>query len=234
MASTKILCRNTLDPLMESYGFTRHLPKPTFFWRSYYRQVNDVLQILTVLKKGNLYNIAFDIEPLSLGITHLIADRLDLAAKRDVWPEWIRRNTPWELRNYDKARGKWWVEKELVDTEFEEPISLIKEHVIPIFETGVTAKTAYQQLVIFEKSIKPTIWMNSTPRVLLCLQAGDYETAQRHMAAIYLQNGLEKSRLELERIKNRDTEYWNKVLEEGTKKTLDYLESIKPKRRLKY
>ena len=36
---------------------------------------------------------------------------------------------------------------------------------------------------------------------------------------------------ELERIKNRDTEYWDKVLAEGTKKTLDYLESIKPKRR---
>jgi hypothetical protein len=75
--------------------------------------------------------------------------------------------------------------------------------------------------------------MNSWGRVLLCLQAGDYETAQRHMAAIYLQNGLEKSRLELERIKNRDTEYWDRVIEEGTQKTLDYLESIKPKRRSK-
>lgn len=233
MATIRIHCRNTLDPLMASYGFTRHFPQFAFFFRSYYRRVNDVLQILTLLKKGNLYKIAFDIKPLSMGVTHLIADRLNLADKRDAWPEWIRTNTPWELRNYDHARGKWWVEEELVDTEFEEPIRLIKEYVIPIFETGVTAKTAYRQMLMFEKSVKPTIWMNSWGRVLLCLQAGDYETAELHMAAIYLQNNLEKSRLDLERIKNRDTEYWDRVLAEGTQKTTDFLDSIKPKRRSK-
>lgn len=27
MATITIHCRNTLDPLMESYGFTRYLPK---------------------------------------------------------------------------------------------------------------------------------------------------------------------------------------------------------------
>lgn len=166
-----------------------------------------------------------------MGITLLIEDRLNLAAKRNSWPEWIKKNTPWELRNYDKARGKWWEEAELIDTEFEEPIRLIKEYVIPIFEAGITAKTAYRQLLMFEKSINPTIWMNSWGRVLLCLQAGDYETAELHMAAIYLQNGREKSRLKLERIKNRDTEYWDRVLAEGTQKTMDFLESIKPKRR---
>lgn len=231
MASTKILCRRALAPLMESYGFQRYSSGFTYYLESYYRQVNDVLQILTFLKKGKTYSFAFSIKPLSMGSVQLFVDRYDLALKRGEWSEWIKENKPWECLNYRTAWQQWWVEDELIDTNFEEPIKLIKEYVIPIFESGIAAESAYHQLMVFEKSIYPTVWMNSRGCVLLSLQAGDYETAQLHMEAIYAQNGQEKSRLELERIKNRDTEYWDKVLAEGTKKTLDYLESIKPKRR---
>lgn len=233
MPSTKILCRNVLAPLMESYGFQRYSSGLTYYWESYYRQIGDVLQILTFLKRGKMYSFAFNIIPLSMGSEQLFVDRFDLKWTRGDWSEWIKKHTPWECRNYETACGRWWVEEELIDTDFEEPIQLIKKHVIPIFETGITANSAYRQLLMFERTFYQTVWMNSRGRVLLSLQAGDYETAQLHMEAIYAQNGLEKSRLELERIKNRDTEYWDKVLAEGAKKTLDYLEIIKPKRRSK-
>lgn len=234
MASIKILCRNVLAPLMESYGFLRYCSGLTYYLESYYRQVNDVLQILTFLKRGKMNSFAFNIIPLSMGNTQLFVDRYDLTLKRGDWSEWIKINKPWECRNYRTACRQWWGEDELIDTNFEEPIKLIKEYVIPVFESGITSESAYHQLMVFEKTVYPTVWMNSRGCVLLSLQAGDYETAQLHMEAIYAQNGQEKSKLELERIKNRDTEYWDKILEEGTKKTLDYLESIKPKRRSKH
>lgn len=233
MASMKILCRNVLAPLMESHGFFRHSIGNGRFLESYYRPINDVLQVLTFLKRGKSYSFAFDIYPASLGVTDFEVDLFDITLQRDEWSEWIRKNRPWQCWNYRTAWRHWWEEEELTDTNFEEPIRMIQEYFIPIFEKGVDARSAYEQVTMYEKTFFSGILMHSTSLLLLSLQAGDYETAQQHMEAIYAQNGREKSRVELERIQNRDTEYWDRVLAEGTKKTLDFLESIKPKRKLK-
>lgn len=233
MASMKILCRKVLEPLMEPYGFFRCSIGNGRFLESYYRQVNDVVQVLSFLKRGKKYSFAFDIYPLSLGINHLEVDLYDITLQRGEWSEWIRRNRPWECWNYRTAWRQWWAEDELTDTDFEEPIKIIKEEIIPIFEKGNDARSSYEQLTAYEQTFFSGIIMHSTSLLLLSLQAGDYETAQRHMEAICAQNGLEECRLKLDRIKNRDTAYWDKVLTEGTEKTLDFLESIKPKRRTK-
>lgn len=230
----KILCRSVLAPLMEPYGFLRHSIGNGRFLESYYRQINDVLQVLTFLKRGKLYSFAFDIYPVSLGITDFEVDLFDITLQRKEWSEWTQRNRPWQCWNYRTAWRHWWEEEELTDTNFEEPIRMINEYIIPIFEKGIDARSAYEQVTTYEETFFSGILMHSKNLLLLSLQSHDYETAQLHMEAIYAQNGQEKSRLELERIKNRDTEYWDKVLEEGTKKTLDYLESITPKRRSKH
>ena len=254
MASTKILCRNVLAPLMESYGFLRHSIGNGRYLESYYRQINDVLQVLTFLKRGKLYSFAYDIYPVSLGITDLEVDIYDLTRQRGEWPEWIRKNRPWQLWNYRTAWRQWWEEEELIETNFEEPIRMIKECFIPIFERGIDAQSAYEQVTTYEKTIMSGIIMHSTKLLRLCLQFGDYETAQLHIEAVckgcsptlykerndqlphiteYWDNVFAKFNYQLQMIRNRDTEYWDKVLAEGTKITLDYLESIKPKRRSK-
>ena len=236
MPSIKTLCRNVVAPLMEAYGFLRCSIGNGRFLESYYRQINDVLQVLTFLKRGKSYSFAFNIYPLSLGITDLDVDDCDIAWYRGEWSEWIKKNRPWECWNYRTAQRQWWAEEELIDTNFDEPVQLIRQYVIPLFEKGCNAKTAYEQITEYERTVFTHIIMHNSSYALLCLQAEDYENSERHMAAICKmcrQDVYEECNQKLKMIQNRDTESLHRFLEEGTKKTLDFLESIKPKRRSK-
>ena len=240
MISTKLLCRKAIEPLMVSYGFTRYSNGDTVFLDSYYRQINDVIQILCFMKKKQRFSFAFEIYPLSLGIYHLDEEEYDLTVKRDKWSDWMLKNRRDECWPRKSAHGQWWLKDELIATDFEEPIRLIKEYVIPIFENGRNAKSAYEQLTAHERTVYTRVpggvIMHNRSFVLHCLQAGNYENAEKHMAAICKmcrEDVYEECSYQLEMIRNRNAEYWDKVFEEGTKKTLDYLESIKPKRRSK-
>ena len=238
MISTKIMCRKYVEPLMVSHGFTRYSSGDTCFLDSYYRQINDVIQILCFIKKKQKFSFSFVIYPLSMESDHLEIENYDLTVKRGEWPEWMLKNRRDECWPRKSAHGQWWLRDELIATDFEEPIRLIKEYVIPIFENGCNAKSAYEQLTAHERDIYTRgVIMHNSAFVLLCLQAGDYENAEKHMAAICkmcredIQGECDH---QLKMIRNRNTEYWDKVLAEGTKKTLDYLESITPKRRSKH
>ncbi|OQB23825.1 MAG: hypothetical protein BWY11_01555 [Firmicutes bacterium ADurb.Bin182] len=63
---------------------------------------------------------------------------------------------------------------------------------MPIFERGVDSKTAYAELINYEKKIYTSIpggvIMNNYRFVIMCIQAGDYEKAFQHMLAIVKQN----------------------------------------------
>ena len=240
MISTKLLCRKAIEPLMVSHGFARYSSGDTVFLDSYYRQINDVIQILCFMKKKQKFSFAFEIYPLSIGISHLDEEEYDLTVKRGEWSEWMRYNRPDECWLRKSAHGQWWLRDELIATDFEEPIRLIKEYVIPIFDSGCNAKSAYEQLTAHERTVYTRVpggvIMHNSAFVFLCLQAGDYENAEKHMAAICKmcrKDVYEECNHQLQMIRNRDTEYWDKFLEERTKKTLDFLESIKPKRRSK-
>ena len=240
MVSVKTLCQRSVGALMTSYGFSRYSNSNACFLESYYRQVNDVIQILCFMKKKQKFSFSFEIYPLSMGIHHLDVEEYDLTVKRDKWSDWMlsnRRDDCWRRKS---ARCQWWLKDELIATNFDEPIRLIKEYVIPIFDNGCDSKSAYKQLTAYERTIYTGLpegmIMHNWSFVLLCLQAGDYENAENHMAAICKKSRKDMCEIckeQLYMIQNHNVEYWDKVLEEGTKKTQDFLESIKPKSRTK-
>lgn len=208
---------------------------------SFYRLTHDVLQVFCMRQYQGTYEFCFTIHPVALAIEDLYVQHYYISAFRE-------------------KKCQWWKRQELIDTHFEEAVMITRKHVIPIFQNGIDAKTAYQALVSYEKQIYTGlpggVIMNSWPFVLLCLQAGDFEQAEKHMEAIVEQNRsaffskmaqneiyrqLDDAQVEalrkklagresqLQKIRDRDTEYWNSVLEAGRKQTLSFLETMKIK-----
>lgn len=205
---------------------------------SFYRVSHDVLQLLCLFQYQGTYEFSFDIQPLSLGIDELYTRGYGLSFHR-------------------QQRSLWWTRQELISTNFQELIMIIEKITLPIFRLGIDAKTAYQELTAYEKTIYTGIpggiIMNSGTFVLLCIQANDYDQAEKHMAAIVAQNRpgiekkLERNRIEkrfdeeweeelrnrlrnleerLQKIQTRDTVYWERILEDGTAQSLEFLTTL--------
>ena len=146
-------------------GFSLH--KKTF-----YRVINDVVQTLMLCKTATNFTIGFSITPLCLPIKDLYCEGYDISA--------LGKRTWWDCWNG------------VEESVFEEILSLFRQYVLPFFEHGVDAKTAYHELVQLEKMIYTDIpsgvIMHNYKFVCLCMKSGDFEKARHHMAAIVKQN----------------------------------------------
>jgi hypothetical protein len=97
---------------------------------------------------------------------------------------------------YDLAsvgkKGWWQCWDGIEENAFTEIVSLFRQYVKPIFERGVNARFAYDELIRYEKMIHTRIpggvIMNNYRFVCLCIQIQNYKAAYAHMAAIVKQN----------------------------------------------
>lgn len=170
--------REVLEPL----GFK--LYKKTF-----YRIVNDVLQIIILVRTSDSCSIEFDIIPLSIGIddlfweagyniTHFCEGRKGLA-----W--WFESSTTYP----QNSKGLY--EQERVDNNIDviiaDMLSIVVSCVIPIFIKGMTDETAYNELIKIEDMIHTDPYSGVKPDyglALLCIQSQNYEKAYQHMIGI--------------------------------------------------
>lgn len=165
------------------YGF--RLYKKTF-----YRVINDVMQTLMLSKTSTNFTLVFNVLPLSLPIDNLYCEGYSISTFR---------------------KGGWWDCGDGAETKaFDDISSLFKQYVLPIFENGIDAESAYHELVKHEKmvfsSVPGGVIMNNYHFVCLCIQAQDYEQAFQHMAAIIKQNigGVDFEKFIVEWLKGKD------------------------------
>jgi hypothetical protein len=187
--------------LLKPYGFKSS--KSTF-----YRVINDVLQAIQLMKTSISCSIGFDIIPLSLGISHLdwgrycITDLREGKMKSHLW-----LFEPSSLISQN-AEGETIVNKgQSMEDILESMALIITTEVLPIFEKGTTSKTAYDELIKYEKRINADnkdltefmkhlridgVGMNNGSLLFMCIKAQNYEKAFQHMEAIVKQGlGLE-------------------------------------------
>ena len=153
----KQLFKEVLAP----YGFK--LYKKTF-----YRAINDVVQTVMLCKTSTNFTVDFNIAPLCLPVRDLYCEGYDISILKE-------------------GRGSWDCWPEIEENAFEEIIALFKQHVIPIFEHGVDAASAYDELLRLEKKIYagvPGGVINHYAFYLMCVRAHDYERAQQHFKEI--------------------------------------------------
>ena len=152
----KQLFKEVLAP----YGFK--LYKKTF-----YRQINDVVQTVMLNKTSTNFTVEFKILPLCLPIEDLYCEGYDISILRkggwwDCWPE-IEKNA------------------------FEEIMALFKQNVMPIFEHGENVASAYDELLKLEKKIYtgvPGGVIHHYSLYLMSVCVHDYERAQQHFEEI--------------------------------------------------
>ncbi len=143
----------------------------------------------------------------------------------------------------------------MIDTNFSEVIQLTQKYVLPFFEKGIDAGSAYQVICDYEQQIygrEATLFFWG--KFLFCLQAKNYAQAEKHLEVFAKRNieairnnliwreerfgPLSKEEIEakkaeillnqqkLEKIRSRDTDYWDEVLKDGTEKTMCFLSTI--------
>lgn len=224
--------KKTFQPMFAEYGFQPYK-------NAFYRLINDVVQIFCLHRyRDGMCTFFFDIEPVSLGLSELDTMTYNIALLRDA---------PFEGRDWHSA--------ELIDTNFSEAIQLTQKHVLPFFEKGIDASSAYQVVYDYEQRIyRQELIMLSWVKFLFCLQAKSYAQAAQYMEVITKYSNeaiisllawrkqhfgpLSKEEIEaeeakillnqqrLEKVRNWDTDYWNEVLKTGTAKTMSFLSTI--------
>ena len=180
----------------------------------------------------------FDIEPVALGLSELDTITYNIALLRDA---------PFECRD--------WYPAELIDTNFSEVIQLTQKYVLPLFEKGIDAGSAYQVIRDHEQQIygREAILFSGV-KFLFCLQAKNYTQAAKYMEDLANHNieairehmtwkkgyfgplsreekEVEEAKIlrnqqKLEKVRNWDADYWNEVLKTGTAKTMSFLSTI--------
>lgn len=221
--------KKAFQPVFAEYGFQPY--KNTF-----YRLINDVVQIFCLHRyRDGICDFFFTIDPVSLGLSELDAGLFNIAL---LW------DAPFE--------GWYWYPAELIDTNFSEAIQLTQKQVLPFFEKGIDADSAYQVICDYEQRIyRQEVGMFSWVKFLLCSQAKNYAQAAKYMEELanhnieaiteilawkkYPLSREEKEANEaelllnqqrLEKVRNWDADYWNEVLKTGTEKTMSFLSTI--------
>ena len=223
MPSLTKLYQQAFQELFLPEGFKVH-------GKGFYRLCDDVVQIFYMRGYQGSYDFCFNIFPTSRRVKELYLEMYDIPCFRT------------------QGCGWWPKQQLLLDAGFSEAVALTAKHVLPVFRQGTDSRSAYLALTDLERQIYSIgVIMNNFDFVLLCLQAGDYAQAEKHMAAIVAQNtpspGQELSEAramnfariqeEFRHIHERNTEYWNPILDERRKVTMDFLASLEPKRRRK-
>ena len=226
--------KKALQPVFAEYGFQSYK-------NAFYRVINDVVQIFCLHRyRDGMCVFFFDIEPVSLGRSELDID-VGLCHIETL------RDAPFE--------GRPWYSAELIDTNFSEVVQLTQKYVLPFFEKGIDAGSAYQVVYDYEQRIyRQELIMLSWVKFLFCLQAKSYAQAAQYMEVITKYSNeaiisllawrkqhfgpLSKEEIEaeeakillnqqrLEKVRNWDTDYWNEVLKTGTEKTMSFLSTI--------
>lgn len=125
-------------------------------------------------------------------------------------------------------------------------------YVLPFFEKGIDAGSAYQVICDYEQQIYgPEATLFFWGKFLFCLQAKNYAQAEKHLEVFAKRNieairkilawkeyPLSKEEKEsneaelllnqqrIEKVRNWDADYWNEVLKTGTEKTMSFLSTI--------
>lgn len=223
--------KKALQPVFAEYGFQSYK-------NAFYRVINDVVQIFCLHRyRDGMCVFFFDIEPVSLGRSELDID-VGLCHIETL------RDAPFE--------GRPWYSAELIDTNFSEVVQLTQKYVLPFFEKGIDAGSAYQVICDYEQQIygrEATLFFWG--KFLLCSQAKNYAQAAKYMEELanhnieaiteilawkkYPLSREEKEANEaelllnqqrLEKVRNWDADYWNEVLKTGTEKTMSFLSTI--------
>lgn len=224
--------KKAFQPMFAEYGFQPYK-------NAFYRVINDVVQIFCLHRyRDGMCEFFFDIEPVSLGLSELDTMTYNIALLRDA---------PFECRD--------WYPAELIDTNFSEVIQLTQKYVLPLFEKGIDAGSAYQVVYDYEQRIyRQELIMLSWVKFLFCLQAKSYAQAAQYMEVITKYSNeaiisllawrkqhfgplsreekeVEEAKIlrnqqKLEKVRNWDTDYWNEVLKTGTAKTMNFLSTI--------
>ena len=224
--------KKAFQPVFAEYGFQSYK-------NAFYRVINDVVQIFCLHRyRDGMCEFFFDIEPVSLGLSELDTMTYNIALLRDA---------PFECRD--------WYPAELIDTNFSEAIQLTQKYVLPFFEKGIDAGSAYQVIRDHEQQIygREAILFSGV-KFLFCLQAKNYTQAAKYMEDLANHNieairehmtwkegyfgplsreekEVEEAKIlrnqqKLEKVRNWDTDYWNEVLKTGTAKTMSFLSTI--------
>lgn len=151
----------------------------------------------------------------------------------------------------------WWTRKELLNTNFAEPLELTLKYVKSFFERGIDAKSAYLTKMDIEMTLYKRVYHYSGYYWYFALQMKDYDKALQYKLALYefnkdsyeeklndderseeVKNRIRKERAELEssiqKLECRDPEYiasLEKMVAENEKKTMEFLESVAKKPR---
>ena len=182
--------------------------------KAFYRVSNDVLQTLMLVRTDNSCSVEFNIKSLALGIDNLYCEGYSISQFREgnkKWCDWEFETFMPKHQNHQKKENSGEIAKGsnenanvnvkntlIVDNDgsaseiVEKMLMVIISCIIPVFERGVDAKTAYEELIRVEKDIHTCVpggvVMNNYGFVCLCIQAKDYEKAYQHMEAIVKQN----------------------------------------------
>ena len=135
--------------------------------KTFYRISNDVLQTAMLCKTASSFTLEFDIMPLCLPIRFLYCEGYSLSnlAGRPDWECW----------------------NGVDENAFSEMLSLFREHVLPVFERGIDASSAYDELRKVERQIYtrvPDCVIPSNNLIFLCIKANRYEEAEYLMGLI--------------------------------------------------
>lgn len=225
--------KKAFQPVFAEYGFQSYK-------NAFYRVINDVVQVFCLHRyRDGMCVFFFDIEPVSLGRSELDID-VGLCHIETL------RDAPFE--------GRPWYSAELIDTNFSEVIQLTQKYVLPFFEKGIDAGAAYQVICDYEQQAYGQVIMDCWRKFLFCLQAKNYAQAEKHLEVFAKRNieairnnliwreerfgPLSKDEIDakeaeillnqqkLEKIRSRDTDYWDEVLKDGTEKTMSFLSTI--------
>lgn len=158
--------------------------------KTFYRVVNDILQIVILVKTPSSCTVEFDLVSLALGISDLyweagysVAHFRKDALARDWWFE-----PSLEFFNNDtNSFSKIAYDDKQMDEIVEDMLTIMISEVIPVLERGVDAKTAYAELIQIEKMVRRGVHIDLRPDyglAMLCIQSGDYDIAQQHLIGI--------------------------------------------------
>ena len=201
---------------------------------TFYRVFSEVIQMLMIDKHSDHCTIEFNIRPLAWSLKDLYCDGYQLF---DFHGGRMRRCV-WWFENLGNLSTVWYDPDPLTRTEFlcgsmadlvEDMLSVVAAHVLPAFERGTNARTAYEELVNIEKAMHGDDYgpiIESLPLALLCIHAGDYNKAHQHMELFIKRY----DRAYAAKAAERETEQWNEYrqrsFEEFMSKYQEYKELL--------
>ena len=226
------LFKNRVSPIVLPRGFK-------LYKRIYYRVINGVLQCFTLERFDTMLHVRFSLAPICLSMD------------KEEFVNFPLR----ELSQYvDPPQGCcWWSTDDWTET-LDKMADGIQNFLLPLFDGATSAKAAYEALIRCDMQVYER-WMNSFSYVVFNIIAGDYETAEKHMQAIIeayriprlpsgeidwagfaqkrgeeyaasIHRSYDEDVEMLERIKARDTAYWDAYIRTGSDEMMQFLNTL--------